>query len=647
MSAVKNLRAMFEQKGETSPPDRGRSPGIPPTIGSAGSVGSESPRPLSKVRTNFIAIEKDGRIGLQRETSQDSIISPTRKLSGETDIASPTPPSRQENVNIFAEAMARTLTKTNLQDQPIPESPRTDLANQATLPPVKTAQDSSSEAPAGASRRFNRPGADGAADKPVASGSGSTSTAEAELVNGTTSGKEKEKANGKEVAKPAATRTTTRAPPKPLAAPPASKSTAKPAKSPTVSKAPKSPATTSTSSLPAKTPDRNARQPEKTEISKPAISSARLPGSASIKRPPPLQPSPSSSGFVKPKPKSPTRPVRLPAGLTTHTAASGSKVNAPRQSLSRASGVIQTIDSLARSPSRASVSTTATSATKSAGAQSLKRQRSTINRPRPSLGPPPKQPAKDYPPTRKEKEVDESFLARMMRPTQASSSKTTEKLPVTPPRKPSLSPAARRPATRTEGKFTSRRGTPKAVVVNSASGSGSGPGSGSHEQLPSAASQVAVVTKPSAVETKPTTDEIKPATVEAEQAVPVEPVAEVVSPTEENVDPAANVDKTTAEEVAPVVEQAATAEEAIRVAKEIEGEIAIPEPPRAEDDIEKTPHDVDELVAVVRKLSLEDVAIGPEVVNGHYDQGTEVATNGEVNAEEPTKAADSDVSSGT
>lgn len=184
-------------------------------------------------------------------------------------------------------------------------------------------------------------------------------------------------------------------------------------------------------------------------------------------------------------------------------------------------------------------------------------------------------------------------------------------------------------------------------MVNSASGSGSGPGSGSHEQLPSAASQVAVVTKPSAVETKPTTDEIKPATVEAEQAVPVEPVAEVVSPTEENVDPAANVDKTTAEEVAPVVEQAATAEEAIRVAKEIEGEIAIPEPPRAEDDIEKTPHDVDELVAVVRKLSLEDVAIGPEVVNGHYDQGTEVATNGEVNAEEPTKAADSDVSSGT
>jgi hypothetical protein len=28
MSQVKNLRAMFENKGETSPPDRGRSPGL-------------------------------------------------------------------------------------------------------------------------------------------------------------------------------------------------------------------------------------------------------------------------------------------------------------------------------------------------------------------------------------------------------------------------------------------------------------------------------------------------------------------------------------------------------------------------------------------------------------------------------------------
>lgn len=31
MSQVKNLRAMFENKGDTSPPDRGRSPGLTPS----------------------------------------------------------------------------------------------------------------------------------------------------------------------------------------------------------------------------------------------------------------------------------------------------------------------------------------------------------------------------------------------------------------------------------------------------------------------------------------------------------------------------------------------------------------------------------------------------------------------------------------
>ncbi|KAK0735058.1 hypothetical protein B0T26DRAFT_626906, partial [Lasiosphaeria miniovina] len=172
-------------------------------------------------------------------------------------------------------------------------------------------------------------------------------------------------------------------------------------------------------------------------------STPKAPRSSSLKRPPPLQPSPSGTGFVKPKPKSPTRPVTLPPSLTTHTAASGSKVNVPRQSVSRASGGIHTVESLGRSPSRGSISTVATS-TKTGETRGLKRQSSTINRPRPSLGPPPKQVSKDHPPIKKDKEVDESFLARMMRPTQASSSKTAEKVPTTPPRKPSLAPGAKK-----------------------------------------------------------------------------------------------------------------------------------------------------------------------------------------------------------
>ena len=52
-SGVASLRARFEQNGEdTSPPSRGRSP--------AGSVTSTSSRPLSKVRTSFVAVEPSG-----------------------------------------------------------------------------------------------------------------------------------------------------------------------------------------------------------------------------------------------------------------------------------------------------------------------------------------------------------------------------------------------------------------------------------------------------------------------------------------------------------------------------------------------------------------------------------------------------------
>ena len=52
-SGVASLRARFEQNGEdTSPPSRGRSP--------AGSVTSSSSRPLSKVRTSFVAVEPSG-----------------------------------------------------------------------------------------------------------------------------------------------------------------------------------------------------------------------------------------------------------------------------------------------------------------------------------------------------------------------------------------------------------------------------------------------------------------------------------------------------------------------------------------------------------------------------------------------------------
>ncbi|MCJ1353615.1 MAG: hypothetical protein MMC33_003602 [Icmadophila ericetorum] len=59
-SGVRNLRAVFEAKAEsTSPPSRGRSP-----IGSEGGR-STSSRPISRIRASFVAVERSGEGGSQ------------------------------------------------------------------------------------------------------------------------------------------------------------------------------------------------------------------------------------------------------------------------------------------------------------------------------------------------------------------------------------------------------------------------------------------------------------------------------------------------------------------------------------------------------------------------------------------------------
>lgn len=97
------------------------------------------------------------------------------------------------------------------------------------------------------------------------------------------------------------------------------------------------------------------------------------------------------------------------------------------------------------------------------------RSSSVAGRQRPSIGPPPKQVAKDHPVPKKEAKVDEGFLARMMRPTQASASKVAEKAPTTPPRKtatlsrkPSSAKigATRKAASKTTSTATSSVGSP-------------------------------------------------------------------------------------------------------------------------------------------------------------------------------------------
>ncbi|GAW11736.1 hypothetical protein ANO14919_010860 [Xylariales sp. No.14919] len=410
MSGVRNLRAMFEQKGDALP-DRGRSPG---PGGFGPSSPSASPRPLSKVRTSFVAVEKDGRIGLRREPSEDSVSVSSRKLSNDTDATTPQPvPERSD---VFSDKMANTVAsfKTNLSYEAIPESPAQDTP--ASFSPKRELKTPPSEPNANPDKITDQ---EEPQTKMLSGDPTETSAARlggtvfnegiSDALNGTPSVNTKAKSH-------AATKPTSKA----TAPVPTAKTTNRTSKSPSTAKA--------LSGKESTKPPSSSTNPKKAATTKVAAT-----------KPAPISLSPSDTGFTKPKPKSPTRPVKLPSSLTTHTAASAQKlgsgnvVPAPRQSLSRASGNAQYLSAnptTHRPPSRNSVSTMSTTTTKT-----LKHKPSNIGRPRPSLGPPPKQETKHQAATKKESHVDEGFLARMMRPTQSSSKKTSEKAPATPPRK--------------------------------------------------------------------------------------------------------------------------------------------------------------------------------------------------------------------
>ncbi|GAP92137.1 hypothetical protein SAMD00023353_7700470 [Rosellinia necatrix] len=412
MSGVRNLRAMFEQKGDGLP-DRGRSPA---PGGFATPSPSASPRPLSKVRTQFVAVEKDGRIGLQREPSRDSVSVSSRRLSDDTDSTAPQPMSDKSDV--FSDNMASTVAsfKTNLSHEAIPESPGQDTP--AQLSPRKELTKSPLKPNANPDKVTDK---EEPHTKMLTSNPTESSAARlggtvlnggiSDALNGAPSTTVKVKASG--AAKPA---------PKAVAPVSTAKTTARAQKSPLSAKAtsPREPAKVAASAS-------NPKKPVGTKTTAPKPATIDLPTSG--------------TGFVKPKPKSPTRPIKLPASLTTHTTASaqkhgnGNAVPAPRRSLSRASGNAQHLSvspATHRAPSQNSILPAVTTA-----AKTLKHRPSNANmvRSRPSLGPPPKQGAKEQPAAKKESQVDESFLARMTRPTQSSAKKTSEKAPVTPPRK--------------------------------------------------------------------------------------------------------------------------------------------------------------------------------------------------------------------
>ena len=189
---------------------------------------------------------------------------------------------------------------------------------------------------------------------------------------------------------------------------------------------PKNAATPSEQPLPKQTPPKPALSQEtkddapkdarKTVVERPSRPSVapRAPTAASKPVPKPgKKPGPTSPpSFTKPRPRSPTRPVRLPGSATAPTAASAARLDAiPPPTAKSRDRVPPSSTSLRPKPARTSL---------------------------PAGSKPAEKAPKSRLSTASSKAPEGSFLDRMMRPTQSSSQKTHEKVEAkTPPKKTS------------------------------------------------------------------------------------------------------------------------------------------------------------------------------------------------------------------
>lgn len=370
----------------------------------------------------------------------------SRRHSSETE--NTTPAALADKNDVFSDSVTKNAaSKMSVTSEPLVESPK--QGTPARSPPkmaLRTPELAPSQNPDKVideeEVKTKLTSADPTNQSAVESDGGSSKKS-VDGANGTKE-KRKEKAQPKALKPKTSTMSTT------------SRASSRPPKSPMVANAPKSPTREK-----AKAADRKASTKEEAPKK-----TAAAPKTSTRKE---LSPGASAT---RTKAKSPTRPVKLPSSLTTHTAASASKTPgaAPaRQTQSRAGGNASTLGVPTPASQRPSSRASAT-ATTTAPPPKLRRQNSTVNRPRPSIGPPPKQQAKDHPPTKKDTHVDESFLARMMRPTQASSSKTTEKAPITPPRTRTGASSVKKSVTK-DAEGNTRKASAKSVESSKTKGS--------------------------------------------------------------------------------------------------------------------------------------------------------------------------------
>ena len=434
-TSVRSLLAKFENNANnnsTSPPSRGRSP--------TGRNDGGSDRPLSKVRASFVAVE---RVASPHNQGGPQQLWGLRKAS---DVVSSPDNPKVEGLGSPLNRSAA-VSPTNSANKPAlervptlsPPSSVADMKNNLEAKSKSTAEESS----VGSPTREKNESVDEFPRK---------NSTEPEEEGVAPASKVEEKPKETTVPKKQSTATTTKtARPSSIAtgkdaskvAP--SKRSPRDPKSPPLPRTPRTPATSgqrqasTTTNTPVgkketERPSRfTSKRPSTTRASShPAggrtVSKTRGQPSGLIKENNGGRASTNTSpGSVRGKPKAPTRPVCLPASITATTASSAAKLKSDAQASrpgSRATGATATTNKAppAKGPA-ANLRQANSTIRKAASHASLAPAAKISERPRSRVS------------NVTSKRPDDSFLARMMRPTASSASKAHEKVEIkSPPR---------------------------------------------------------------------------------------------------------------------------------------------------------------------------------------------------------------------
>ena len=469
-NGVASLRARFESKDEsTSPPSRGRSP-----AGSL-SVTGDGPHPVSKVRTSFISVEPSGQMGDLHASEElgNKVHVMNGDGAGEFTTNGEVEKPKTNGVDLNSQEstkkegkMAEDTTPKRFpekKDSTAPESPnRMDSAPPTANPdkPKSVAEDKAAAIPPSDTKEVAA-SSDSAAPngEPIPLGSilkGSPFEQDASKGEASNDGETSVSAEPAQSSEPQApgastpsvnrepkdaptqnaglqskAKTPPRPPPGGKKLPPQLASSTR-GKSEHKSQTPTSPApsTPKNAATPSKqpilksSPKPASKEPKKgapkengkTTVERLSRPSVAPKAPAAAPRPPAKKPpSRSPPTLTKPRPRSPTRPVRLPSSATAPTAASAAKLDAaPAATAKFRDRVPSNSTSMRQKPARTSLP--AVSKPAENAKHKLKSRLST---------------ASSKPP-------EGSFLDRMMRPTQSTSQKTHEKVEAkTPPKKAS------------------------------------------------------------------------------------------------------------------------------------------------------------------------------------------------------------------